>query len=414
MKFQFKHVLYAALSLSVLRVFLQWQNRVNRDGVAVKSPAVSVQNIGGTLRSVRRRVVLDPPRLSAEALGESVVSYQGVRNMGPRMEFERVDGVAVIHHYGMGNSGCALAPGAAQYVRMLLRNHAVIRQGEPEMSVPITVVGAGISGLFTAYELIQEGYSNVQIIAEHFDDLSSQKAGGMWAPYAAQRDTAKGFLQAELNSISQASYAEYKRIAQGEHPHFSSKCARLLPSYFTDKAHAHLESLVAAGLMRPAEEVAVVLGNKEYDMVEYPDGLFIDVAVLMRELSDYLTMHPNVNIQQKKLAHFRDPSILGSVVIDCAGLGARVLAHDSTVRPVKDHSVMLKNQLRPYQLTMRLHDYIDQHGQLCMQSFYYTPGTGEHHQGILGGSHCTVAGESVTNDDNFANVVDNAKRIMGL
>ena len=121
-----------------------------------------------------------------------------------------------------------------------------------------------------------------------------------------------------------------------------------------------------------------------------------------------------MNIQQKKLAHFRDPSILGSVVIDCAGLGARVLAHDSTVRPVKDHSVMLKNQSRPYQLTMRLHDYIDQHGQLCMQSFYYTPGTGEHHQGILGGSHCTVAGESVTNDDNFANVVDNAKRIMGL
>ena len=52
MKFQFKHVLYAP-SLSVLRVFLQWQNRVNRDGVAVKSPAVSVQNIGGTLRSVR-------------------------------------------------------------------------------------------------------------------------------------------------------------------------------------------------------------------------------------------------------------------------------------------------------------------------------------------------------------------------
>ena len=39
-------------------------------------------------------------------------------------------------------AGCALAPGAAQYVRMLLRNHAVIRQGEPEMSVPITVVGA--------------------------------------------------------------------------------------------------------------------------------------------------------------------------------------------------------------------------------------------------------------------------------
>ena len=92
----------------------------------------------------------------------------------------------------------------------------------------------------------------------------------MWAPYAAQRDTAKGFLQAELNSISCCPYG-VQGIAQGEHPYFSSKCV-VFTSYFTDKAHAHLEFLVVARLMRPAEEVVVVLGNKEYDMVEYPDG----------------------------------------------------------------------------------------------------------------------------------------------
>ncbi len=407
MKFQFKHVLCVAIGLSVLRVLMQWRQRANR---ALKTTSLSKDTLH-SLRSdgavYRKKVVLEPVVITADTLSENSTDLLAVRASGPRMKYEVIDGVSVLHNYGHGDGNWMLAPGAAKYMDTLLRKHTTSVQDELDRSVPITIVGAGVIGLFTAYELIQEGYSSLQIITEHFDDLSSHKVGGLLAAMAPQTDE----NQRLLDNARLASYIVYKSIAQGEHPHLSSQCARFMPSYYSSRADSPLEALVAAQLLSPAQDVRVRLGDKTYDMVEYSDSVFVDTQVVMQELLDYLITHPQVNVQQKKLNSLQEVSVEGGVVIDCAGLGAGALTNDDSLRAVRVQQVMLTNQLRDYQLFMSVNSLRDNDGQLCKQSFYYTPQSAKHYHGVIGGRICEEDAPDL-HDDAFDTMLRRAEGVM--
>lgn len=48
-----------------------------------------------------------------------------------------------------------------------------------QLTTPITIIGAGTIGLFTAYDLMKRGFTDITIVSEKFDKLTSHNAGGL-------------------------------------------------------------------------------------------------------------------------------------------------------------------------------------------------------------------------------------------
>ena len=93
--------------------------------------------------------------------------------------------------------------------------------------------------------------------------------------------------------------------------------------------------------MKPAKEVILDFGTgTRRNMFAYDDSIFIDTAIFMNSLTDFLK--PRVKLITKKVRSFKE--IDSKFVINCAGLGAGELNSDKSVVPVLGHLIMLKNQ----------------------------------------------------------------------
>lgn len=125
-----------------------------------------------------------PPNLEITHLGKKILCHRPMRHGSPNMSVEQKDGKVIAHDYGHGGSGWTLGPGSAAYVNNLLINstYAV----DLKKDTPITIIGAGALGFFTAYDLLQKGYKNITIVAEKFDSLTSHNAGGLLAPVSQE------------------------------------------------------------------------------------------------------------------------------------------------------------------------------------------------------------------------------------
>ena len=149
--------------------------------LAACAPGATPSTTSASARAIVRKIT--PPRLDTAYLGEHVLCYRPMRKGAPRMNLETLGSQLVAHNYGHGGSGWTLAPGTAKYVVDL------VEESDQGKSIakddPVTVVGAGVIGLFTAYELIQRGYSNISVLAERFDKLTSHNAGAS-PPIAAR------------------------------------------------------------------------------------------------------------------------------------------------------------------------------------------------------------------------------------
>ncbi|MFZ4723280.1 MAG: FAD-dependent oxidoreductase, partial [Phycisphaerales bacterium] len=242
----------------------------------VQAPATATSAAALEVRHVQ------PPDLSAAHLGKQILCVRPMRHGSPRLCVEQVGDKVVAHDYGHGGSGWTLAPGSAEYVNSLLIESPLSK--DLRKDTPITVIGAGVIGLFSAYDLAQKGYTNITVVAERFDDLTSHNAGGLLAPVSMDNDAA---MQAVIDRIGLDAYRFYAQVARGEHPHFKSG-AMIVPSYFDDRKESGLEPYVGK-VMQPAKDVTLDFGTgTTRRMVVYDDGIFMDTAVMMQSLTDWL------------------------------------------------------------------------------------------------------------------------------
>jgi hypothetical protein len=366
------------------------------------SPAASVA------RTLRK---MTPPNLDSAYLGKKIHCYRPMRHGSPNLSVEAQGKQLIAHNYGHGGSGWTLAPGSAGYVVDLAQQS---EQGRAlAKDAPITVVGAGVIGLFTAYELVKRGYTNVTVVAERFDGLTSHNAGGLLAPVSM--DNAPE-MQKIIDKIGVDAYKFFASVAKGTDADFA-KGASIHPAYFDNREESGLEPYVGQ-VMEPAKDITLDFGNgTTRDMVVYDDGIFMDPAGMMKSLRDYL--EGKVRFEQRKVTSFADlPSAL---VFNCTGLGARALEDDKKMVSVQGHLIMLKDQV-PADLQSMVLVYYPKaktaSGQEVKRSFYIfpkqVPGSGPNDIGVVGGTFIEGATPETPNDEEFQILIDGAKRFYGI
>ncbi len=354
---------------------------------------------------------ITPPRLDTAYLGERIHCYRPMRRGTPNMSLETIADQLIVHNYGHGGSGWTLAPGSAKYVVQLAMDS---EKGKAiKKDAPVVVIGAGVMGLFTAYELLQRGYTSVTVKAVSFDNLTSHNAGGLLAPVSMDNNPE---LQPLIDRIGIDAYRFYAEVAQGKHPHFPAG-AKVMPAYFENRSESGLEPYVGK-VMQPAKDVVLDFGNgTQRNMVSYDDGIFMDTAVMMESLKNHL--QDKVTFEQGKVDNYASVSSL--LIFDCSGLGAGALNADKEVVPVQGHLIMLRDQL-PADLQSMILVYFSKakttSNQEVKRSFYIfpkqLPGSAANDVGVVGGTFIEGATPETPNNEEFDIMVSNARKFYGI
>jgi hypothetical protein len=352
-----------------------------------------------------------PPRLDTAYLGEKILCYRPMRRGVPNMTIETLGSQLVAHNYGHGGSGWTLAPGCSKYVVDLVE--ASPKGKSISKNEEVTVVGGGVLGLFTAYELVQRGYTNITVVADSFDKLTSHNAGGLLAPVSMSNNPE---IQPLIDKVGIDAYKFYDSVAQGKQQDFQ-KGALIVPAYFEDRESSGLEPYVGI-VMQPAKDVILDFGNgTQRKMVSYDDGIFIDTAKMMQALHD--TLSKKVKFEKKKIKKLSELS--SSVVFNCSGLGASKLNNDAEVVPVQGHLIMLRDQV-PANLQYMILVYFSkgktESGLEAKRSFYIfpkqLPRSAANDVGVIGGTFIEGGTPDTPNLKEFEILVSNAKKFYGI
>ena len=352
-----------------------------------------------------------PPRLDTAYLGEKILCYRPLRRGVPNMSVVTEGNTLFAHNYGHGGSGWTLAPGCSKFVVDLVEASPKVKGMAKDAEV--SVLGGGVIGLFTTYELVKRGYTNITVYADSFDRLTSHNAGGLLAPVSMSNNPK---IQPLIDQVGFDAYRFYASVAQGKQEDFRSG-AVIVPAYFEDRESSGLEPYVGK-VMQPAKDVMLDFGNgTKRKMISYDDGIFMDTAKMMQGLHDFLGS--KVKFVQKKIGKLTD--ISSPLVFNCTGLGSAKLMNDSDVAPVQGHLIMLRDQI-PANLQSMILVYFAKgktaSGQEVKRSFYIFPkqlaGSSANDVGVIGGTFIEGGTPDTPNIEEFQILVDNAKKFYGI
>lgn len=353
---------------------------------------------------------LTPPKLQEHNWGEKILCHRPMRQGSPSMSVEITCSQIIVHNYGHGGSGWTIAPGCAHYVVSQFED--VIAEVGFVYDTPIVVIGAGALGLFTAYELVSRGYSNITIVAEQFDNLVSHNAGGFLAPSTMAVDAT---MQRRIDAICFDAYRFYEKIARGENCNFPAAGALIMPIYLK-RGDNRLQAYEDVVMHKP-HDVVIDFGNgKSYEMRVYDDGIFMDTGVMMQALTTFL--EDKVQWVHKKVTSFDE--LDAPYIFNCAGLGARQLNHDDAMVSVQGHLLLLEDQ-SPADMNYMISFYVDsgktESGQLIKRSIYmfpkHMPGSPESSIGVMGGTFIEGLTNETPNKEEFQSIIARARDFFG-
>jgi D-amino-acid oxidase len=398
---------------------------------------------------------ITPPNLTQDYIDTTILCHRPLRKGSPNLTAEKVGDQVVVNNYGHGGSGWTLAPGSAKYVLKLMQNTypdlninaSKLSKAEKQKiaQTPIAVIGAGVIGLFTAYSLVEAGYKNITIYAKEFDGLTSHNAGGLLAPVSMDNNPE---LQKVIDEIGVDAYNFYKAVAtqnskQGKDSFqikpFSKNASLIIPTYFETREESGLEPYVNV-VMKPAKDVIVDFENgTTRNLVVYDDGIFIDTAIFMHELNNFLRegvalQKKDVKVKFEKKTVKNVNELKEKVVFNASGLGARDITvgdreKDKEVMPVQGHLIMLKNQ-KPENLQYMILVYFGKDAESkykgvvasddkIKRSFYIfpkklDPNSSKDKIGVIGGTFIEGADATTPNTEEFNTTLKNARAFYGI
>lgn len=273
-------------------------------------------------------IFLKTPVISKEDIIGTTVGIRPFRKTGIRIEAECIGNKLIIHNYGYGGSGLTLAFGGALEVINLLSTHKI-------PSKTVAILGAGVVGLATAYDLLEQGYE-VHIYANQWPPhLTSNVAAGIWSPLLFPKDLPEEKKQLHLRMEKNAETRFLKSVSDS--PEFAG--VRMISSY-SFKTQVSQES----DRTKQREEIIAHFDNGVTKSGRKVHELGIDGQLFMNDL--YLQVKRNgAALKQHYFESLQDIlNLEESIIINCTSMGSINLFNDQEFIPVRGHLVYFKPQ----------------------------------------------------------------------
>jgi D-amino-acid oxidase len=187
----------------------------------------------------------------------------------------------------------------------------------------VVVVGAGVTGLTCAVRLARDGH-RVEVIARDLPlETTSVVAAALWYPY-------KALPRDQVTAWSQEAYEVFAELAKDE-----ATGVRMLPG----------TEMLPRPTADPWWAGAVPDLTRVPPMPEYADAWsftapVVDMPVYLRWLGSQLEEAGGTMLRMSIGALPEPPD--DPVIVNCAGLGSRLLAGDREVRPVRGQVVLVR------------------------------------------------------------------------
>lgn len=188
----------------------------------------------------------------------------------------------------------------------------------------IAIIGAGISGMSTAYLLKDKGYS-ITIFAKAFSpNITSNRAAAFWFPYHIRNDK-RGI------NWCRTSYEFYTKMAKDAGTGISmQQLIKILRKGVADEEPIWVDFM-------PQGSYRIMDKEELDDEIE----IGYDIQVPLIETQIFLPYLENklkargVNFFQQEIQSFNELTNSFDTVINCSALGARKLCNDNAVIPVR-------------------------------------------------------------------------------
>ncbi|MBK3630375.1 FAD-binding oxidoreductase [Streptomyces sp. MBT49] len=190
----------------------------------------------------------------------------------------------------------------------------------------VIVVGGGVIGLTTALALA-DGGSRVRVwTREPVERTTSAVAGALWWPYHIEPE-------ASARAWALSSLEVYERLAARP----AQTGVRLVEGVLGETDPAEVEAWAAGRLTGLHRSTAQEYGAGTGVRLRLP---LIDMAVFLPWLRQRLLLAGGT-VEERTVADLAEAE--AAVVVNCTGLGARELAADASVRPVRGQLVVVEN-----------------------------------------------------------------------
>ena len=191
----------------------------------------------------------------------------------------------------------------------------------------VVVVGAGVTGLTCAVRLAEAGH-RVDVLARDLPlETTSVVAAALWYPYNA-------LPQDRVTPWAASSYAAFAKLASPESSPESTKDNGVWMMAGTEVLHGRTEDPWWAGAVPDLEHIIPPPGYADAWSFTAP---VIDMPVYLGWLRTRLS-ELDATLTRMSLRALPETS---DVVVNCSGLGSRLLAEDRDVRPVRGQVVLM-------------------------------------------------------------------------
>jgi hypothetical protein len=249
---------------------------------------------------------LKTPILSKETLIGTNVGIRPFRKTGVRIEPESIEDKLIIHNYGYGGSGITLAFGGAKEVLKILNKQKIDTK-------TIAVLGGGVIGLSTAYDLMEQGYTVHLYADNHCPNLTSNVAAGIRSPLQFPTDLPVEKKQLHEKMLQSSDDRLLKSI--GPDPEFAG--VRFMPLYQIKTDNLPEEDEVVIHLDNGTTKKAVRKYRCQVD-----GGLFIND--LQRKIQE-----KGVILEKRHFHSLQDVlQLKESVIINCMSIGSKEIFKD--------------------------------------------------------------------------------------
>lgn len=278
-------------------------------------------------------VYLKTPTFSRDEIIGTTVGIRPFRKSGVRIEAEKIKDKLIVHNYGYGGSGLTLSFGGSKQVLEILEEQNILPQ-------PIAVLGSGVIGLATAYDLLEKGYQ-VHLYSDNWSpNLTSNVAAGIWTPlnYPADLPIEKKNHHQLLQDLAESRFLK----STGSHPEFSGV---KMMNYYAVKSETDQKPSQGKEVDLHFDNGMIKKGLQTYRIA-------IDGQLFMEDL--FSKVKNGAQLHQKHFENLDEIlNLKEEVIINCLSLGSRELFNDQDFIPARGQMLYFKPQEIDYFLFQR-------------------------------------------------------------